>query len=498
MPIGRNRCKILTLPVMRGNYPAELTISVKQQLREVCGKIGMDFIIPEDHKYTKGIIRTDDDINAYFQSWAPMLSDIQALIVFSGDFMRERVIQDTVRQLPQDVPVFLIVNNDDPNDMKNIGDALCGTLSAHHNLRMLGRRILKCERINMHDPDILAHSLREIDKISRGIESLRNTRVAMLGINPNEFATTFTNQIKLFELGFSLHTCELLEMWGDVVLGASIDEGNEVSSELTGTIKLNTPIYRNDPRVKTSIKNLEALMPNLPAPDKVERIARCFLWVKDRFAKDRIDTAAIHCWGEFHRFFGIAPCTFAMMANALLRIPLVCEVDICHALMAKLGWEITGQAPVILDINNNAWDPRVFNVFHCSQTPANWLIQDATVCDYGSIEGAIAPQAFTGISTATASDSMTATVFQGHFLSDPVTPKRGSSGWAFVPNFPEVLDKIEKQGIHHFVAIKGYVGDMVADILEFKGIQTTNLASPLPPLTEIEAALPPIKKEQIT
>jgi hypothetical protein len=100
---------------------------------------------------------------------------------------------------------------------------------------------------------------------------------------------------------------------------------------------------------------------------------------------------------------------------------------------------MTDRCGVLLDINNNGWDPRVFNVFHCSQTPTTWIEGEAGMGDGGAIEGRMAPLAFTGVSAATASDALKATVFQGRLLPDDAG-LRGTSGWAFVPNFPDVIE----------------------------------------------------------
>jgi len=481
MAIADPRKKVLFLPVIRGNYPAALTVSVKAAVRRAADAMGVDGILPPDDAFTEGVIRTDDDVRGYHELWRPHLADIRALIVFSGDFMCERAVQDTARLLPEDTPTFLIVNNDRPDEMREgeAGDSLCGSLSVSHNLRMLGRSLVGTTRIDMHDETRLRDHLERICRVSSGIEAMRNTRVATIGVNPSDFATTFANQIKLFELGISLHPYELLDLWGDVVLGRQLDEGAEVKHELLGSVRLRWPIYRSDPRVAEVKEKLREAVPVLPDEGRVDLIARCFLWVQDLFERDHIDAGAIHCWAEHPRYFGFAPCAYAMLANRLLRKPLVCEVDACHAVMAKLGWEMTDEAPVILDINNNGWDPRVFNVFHCSQTPPNWLTGPTEVGDWGSIHGQVAPGPFTGVSAATSADAFHATVFHGHVLAMPAPP-RGSSGWTYVPNLPAVLSAVENAGIHHFVAMKGHVGADVVDALTFRGLEVVDLCTDVP------------------
>ncbi|NLF38563.1 hypothetical protein GX586_03915 [bacterium] len=489
MPIVSARNKVLFLPVIRGIYPAGMTARVTAVVKDVAAGLGIDAIFPADGAYTDGLIKTDDDTANYAAAWLPQLARIKALVVISSDFMRERVVQDTARLLPDDVPVFMMVNNDAPAELVDgkVGDSFCGSLSVHHAIRMLGRRIVRSCRTDMHDRAGVESLLSRFRKIIDGIEGLRNTRVAMLGINPGEFTTTYTNQIKLFECGFSLHSYELITLWGDTVLASLVDEGSKSCRGPFGDVKFWRPVRRNDARIPAVKDDIRKLLPGLSAGEaKVDTLARCFLWVQDTFAAERIDTGAVHCWPEFTRYFGFAPCTLAMLSNHLLRKPLACECDICHAIMMKLAWEMTGEAGVVLDLNNNGWEPRVFNAFHCSQTPPNWLTGPVDACDGGQVLGQIAPAAFTGISAATTAGGFKATVFHGRMLRRASSP-RGSSGWAFVPNLPSVLESIQECGIHHYVALKGHIGCEVADALAFRGIEPVDLSQPVPPLEDVEA-----------
>lgn len=102
------------------------------------------------------------------------------------------------------------------------------------------------------------------------------------------------------------------------------------------------------------------------------------------------------------------PCTFASLSASLLGKPLVCETDICHTIMCRLAWAMTGEPGVILDLNNPGWDPRVSSLFHCSQTPAEWISGKGEIVERTIIEG------------------------------DPNVGK--GNGWAFIPNNQDVLD----------------------------------------------------------
>ncbi len=494
MSVTSKRSKVLFLPVTRGFYNRALTQAACVTLQRVCRETGVDGTFPDAGACTEGLIHSDADVRRYFELWRADLADIKALIVFSGDFMSERAVLDTVRLLPEDVPVFLIVHNDDPGDMSmergTVGDSLCGSLSVHCNLRLLGRRVLRSARIDMGNSEVTRDVLREYVRIIDGIEVCRGMRIGLLGVNPVSFATTFANQPELFRLGFSLHTYELLELWGNAFLPGCADAG-----DLPGRLRLTSRVDPEDERLAGVREALLKMMGDVQlSAEELDVTCRCFLWVKDRFERDGIDAGAIHCWPEFEQFFGVRPCLFAMLCNVLLGKPLVCEVDACHAIMARLAWTLTGEAGVILDFNNNGWDRRVFNVFHCSQTPPNWLRGSGTAKASGEIEGRIVPVPFTGVAAATSAEACHALVFTGHFLTeDPGL--RGSSGWAFVPNLPEVLAGVETSGIHHFVAMKGNVASELAHVLRFRGLRVEDLSAEIGRIEAIEAKLPALKRD---
>lgn len=493
MAITPNRSKVLFLPVIRGFYDRSMTKRVKAAIGQAAADLGVDAIMPADDAYTDGLICADRDVRSYWGTWRADLPDVKALIAFSSDFMQERAVMDTTRLLPEDVPAFLIVNNDDPAAQvkgEPVGDTLCGSLSVHHDFRMLDRRLVASCRIDMNDAALMKAKLGECLSIIDGIEALRHMRIGLVGVNPSAFATTFTNQLELFRLGFSLHTYELLDMWGDVVLGGQLEGDADAYDGSFGNVKLLRPIRKNDSRIAAVRKQIEApgLTISIDA-SQLDLIIRSFLWIQDTFEQDFIDAGAIHCWGEFGRYFGIQSCSAMMLANLLLGKPVVCEVDACHAIMAKLANVMSGEPGVILDINNNGWDPRVFNVFHCSQTPPNWLIDRGEIAGKGIVQGLMQAVPFTAISAATSHDAFHATVFTGQFLSqDPGL--RGSSGWAFVPNCQDVLKSVEETGIHHFVAMKGHRGAQVAAALRFKGLVVEDMSCEMPALEEIETELP--------
>ncbi len=228
MPGVPSRSKVLFLPVVRGGmYDHNLTHASLANVRAAAEALGVQGIYPTKDIGADGLISGPAHVGPYYERWRADLADIKGLVIVSGDFMAERAVQDTVRLLPPDVPIFMMVNNDRPSEINpsNIGDSLCGSLSVHHNVRMLGRRIVRACRIDMTDAACVAGFFGQYAHIIDGAEKLRNMRVAMLGVNTDPFATTFVNQVKLFELGISMHTYELLSMWGDTVDGPAARAG---------------------------------------------------------------------------------------------------------------------------------------------------------------------------------------------------------------------------------------------------------------------------------
>ena len=171
MPTTDPRNEVLFLPVTRTPGMAHFTVPVKGHLQHAAQALEIDSIFPEDAKYTEGVICSDRDVRDYWRYWRTHIGDIKALVVCSGDFMAERAIQETVRLLPEDVPLFMILCNDDPKTMGsgNDGDSLCGSLSACHILRMIGREFTRVCRIDTRRSDCLEGFLREYMTIADGV-----------------------------------------------------------------------------------------------------------------------------------------------------------------------------------------------------------------------------------------------------------------------------------------------------------------------------------------
>jgi len=509
MALTMNREKVLFLPLVRSFFNPELGQRAKSAAIAAAKELKIDGIFPEGGKHTAGSICNDRDVREYYQKWKGEMDNIKALIVIGGNFMEERSFQDTFRLLPGDVPTLLIFQNDNPSSMTfaDRGDAYCGALSIHRNASMIGRGIISSRGIDMANHGALVETLKEYLRVIDGIESLRHMRVAMLGVNPVEFATTFTNQMELFRLGFSIHTYELLDLWGATVLADKL--ATEEAKKLFPGIKPTNPITSRDPRIADMRNKADGVLGHARVPeDKLNLMLRCLLWIQDTFERDCIDAGGVHCWTSFEQYFQITPCTFASLSASLLGKPLVCETDICHAIMCRLAWAMTGEPGVILDLNNSGWDPRIVSLFHCSQTPAEWItgkgeIVEQTIIEgdanvgkgnaFGAIAGDLAPVAFTGVCAATSATSFDATIFHGQILRERVD-SFGSNGWAFIPNNQDVLDVVHKQGIHHCVIMKGHMGDEVSKALAFRGVKVVNRFVPVPGIDEIEKELGPVPK----
>jgi L-fucose isomerase-like protein len=169
-----------------------------------------------------------------------------------------------------------------------------------------------------------------------------------------------------------------------------------------------------------------------------------------------------------------------MMSNQLM--PSACETDIAGVIGMYALVLASGKPSAIVDWNNNySEDPEKCVLFHCSNLPKDFFVdegvvavcsnctnKDLPVMDYqaiiagsvgkdntfGTIVGRIRPEPFTYCRVATDdfSGKMVSYVGQGKLTDDPIETF-GGYGVAHIPNLQNLLQYICEHGFEHHVAI---------------------------------------------
>jgi L-fucose isomerase-like protein len=430
----------------RGFFPHHLCESGRQTMLEVLRREQINVIAIEPGETRFGALESLEEARACADLFKQHRDEIDGILITLPNFGDERAIANTIRWAGLDVPVLIHAFNDASDQMtiKNRRDSFCGKISASNNLRQYGIPFSLTSAHTM-DPtgDDFARDLRDFAAVCRVVRSVRGLRLGQIGARPAAFNTVRYSEKLLEQSGITVETLDLSELLGWIRrLG---DADTAVTAKL------------DEMRAYTKTDGIPA--------ESLLRMAKLGA-VIDRWMTERqLVASAIQCWTSLEEFYGVVPCTcMSMMSNKLLAS--ACEADIAGVVSMFLLQQAAERPAALLDWNNNyGSDPNKGVVFHCSNLPRDFFIDQkmdyqeiiaGTVGrenTYGTIVGRVQPGPFSYCRVTT--DDLTGTIraYTGnaHFTNDTLETF-GGYGVFEIPRLQELLRYICENGFEHHVA----------------------------------------------
>lgn len=448
----------ITLGVIVGNrgfFPSHLCETGRATVLKVLEEEGIKAITLSSDETTYGSVESVSDARKCAELFKQHRSEISGVLVTLPNFGDERAIANSLRWADLNVPVLVQAFPDDPQKMSisDRRDSFCGKMSACNNLRQYG---IKYSLTNLHTVDPESESFREdlrwFTSICRVVGGLRNARIGALGARPTAFNTVRFSEKLLERSGISVETLDLSEVFGRI--GRLADDSPMVEEKLAGIKDY----------VSTKGISDEALL----------KMSKFGVVVDNWMAENQLVASAVQCWTAMEEFFGVVPCTLmSMMSNNLM--PSACETDIA-GVVGMYTLALASQKPsAIVDWNNNYGDdPDKAVIFHCSNLPKDFFVDQMIASDdipvmdyqeiiagtvgkentYGTIVGRVRSGPFTycRVSTDDLNGEMIAYVGEGELTQDPVKTF-GGYGVIRVPNLQKLLQYICENGYEHHVAL---------------------------------------------
>ncbi len=444
----------------RGFFPGHLCETGRKTIMSVLEKQGIKPILLASDATKHGAVESLADAQKCADLLKAHRDEIDGVLVTLPNFGDERAIANTLRWAGLNVPVLVQAFNDDAAKMTilNRRDSFCGKMSACNNLKQYG---VKYSLTTLHTCDPtgpeFAADLQRFVSTCKIVKKLKNARIGAIGARPAAFNTVRFSEKLLEATGITVETLDLSEVLGRIKrLG---DSDKDVQEKLAA-IKAYT---------KTDGVSADSLM----------RMAKLGL-VIDRYVADcQLSATAIQCWTSLEEFYGVTPCTLmSMMSNNLL--PSACETDIAGLVGMLILQAASGKPAALLDWNNNyGTDPNKGVVFHCSNLPKEFFIDQrmdfqeiiaGTVGKenaFGTIVGRVTPGPFTycRVSTDDANGCVAAYYGEGRFTEDRLDTY-GGYGVVEVPALQDLLGFICRNGFeHHVAATKANVVAAIDDAL---------------------------------
>lgn len=448
----------------RSYFNSALAKDVRKVLLGTLEKNGYDYVIldEEDTPTGSGSMESREDGIKCAELFKKNRDRIDGIIISLPNFGFEIGIINAIQLANLNVPILVQACDDenDKVDLDNRRDAFCGKLSVCNNLYQYGIPFTdtSLHTYSINSP-LLLEDINRFAAICRIVNSLRNARIGAIGARPAGFQTVRASEKILQRSGITVVPVDLSEILGKAELFAD-----------------------DDTRLLSRIKEIHAYA-EVPSgyDQKLLRQAKFGLAVEDWIAANDIDAVAIQCWDSLQANYGCASCiTMSMLGDKL--IPSACEVDIAGAISMYVLMLASGNAPALLDWNNNFAEERNKCVCtHCGNFPKSFVKNNlklgnlgvlsrtmGTENTFGAVLGKVTAGPFTyfRISTDDPKGCIKSYLGEGKLTDDPYGMD-GCIAVTEVPNLQQLMKYMCKNGFEHHVAMcRGNVQDIILEAVE--------------------------------
>lgn len=443
----------------RDIFSAKLGLEAREILLPKIEALGHDYVILPVDATVSGSVDTYEDGKKCATLFRQNSDKIDGIIIVLPNFSNELGIVNAIKLSGLNVPI-LVQAIDDDNDKVDVysrRDAFCGKISVCNNFYQYG---IKFTDTSLHtyplNSDLFDADVQKFAGICRVTNGLRNARIGAIGARPAAFQTVRASEKILQASGITVITVDLSE-----ILGAA----NKVSLQ-SADLKWKLSEIKEYGKIATTVHE-----------DKIVRQAKFGIAVENWLKANDIDASTIECWDSLQHNYGCSSClTMSMLGEKLM--PSACEVDIAGSVSMYALMLASGQAPALLDWNNNFGTDRNKCVCtHCSNYPKSFMKNDLEIGSldvlgtvlgsedtFGAVKGKVAAGDFSffRMSTDDPKGIIKSYLGKGKFTDEPYGMD-GGIAVSQVDNLQGLLKHICKNGYEHHVAM---VRGNVVDILE--------------------------------
>ena len=449
----------------RAYFNSELACDVRRQLLQTLDRLDYEYIIlPEDATPTgSSSIETREDGLKVARQFREHRDEIDGIVVSLPNFGFEIGIINAISDADLCVPVMVQACDDenDKVDLDSRRDAFCGKISVCNNLYQYGIPFTDTtlHTYSIYSP-LLAQDLQRFAAVCRVVNGLRHCRIGQIGTRPLGFNTCRASEKLLQQSGITVVPADLSEI---LFAAQKIGDDDPKLEEMCSRI-------HNYARVPEAYR------------EKLRLQAKFSVAVEQWIAANDVQAVAIQCWDSLEQNYGCAACvTMSMLSDKLL--PAACETDLAGAVSMYALALASGQAPALLDWNNNFAEERNKCVCtHCGNFPRGFIGNDdlklgplgvlgrtlGKVNTFGAVYAKVSegPFTFFRISTDDTRGCIKAYLGKGDITNAPYGMD-GCIAVTKVENLQRLMKYICKNGFEHHVAMcRTDVVDIVREAIE--------------------------------
>ncbi len=430
----------------RGFFPGDLVASAREEVREAVQSAGCDTLeLPAD--LTRfGAVESIDEGLKYAKFLEEHRGEYDGVILSLPNFGDESGAATALKDCG--VPILIQAYPDEAGKM-NVSqrrDAFCGKISIADVFGQSGIKFTVFEPHTCHpnSPEF-SEQLVTFAQVCNIVKKMKRLNVGSIGIRPTAFKTIRYDEVALQKQGINVEAFDLYQLFD---LYHKVDSQSAAFAEAQVKIRKSSDVSR------------------VPQ-DRMEKITRLYLAIKELVRQYHLDAVGIRCWSDMQEVIGITPC----LVNGILSmegIPVACETDICNAIAMVALQAAAGESALIMDWNNNFGnDPNKCILFHCGNVPPSQMAGSGTVTSHALIDkgrdievgwgcnqGRVRQGPLTYLSSKTSDGKLSFYIGEGRVTDDPIEDAFfGCAGVVEIPNLQKVLLGVCKNGYRHHVSL---------------------------------------------
>jgi len=463
--IEQRKVRIGFIPANRGFFSDELAARMRGQTVDVLEAVGVEVIVPSGSDTKVGCVETLDDaikVGRMFRDRA-----VDGILVSAVNFGDEQGVALTIRESGLKVPILIAGCQEEEvlTMSTERRDSFCGLLSIGEAIRQLGLPYSVPEvPICFPTDESFKGTVGRFVAVCRVVGGIRGARYGQVGARPDAFWTCRYNEKALQELGVTVVTLDLSEVFGDVAR------------------------LRTSPTVKKTIADIKATLDCSGVDDAcLVKIAKFEIVLRRFIEEKQLDGLGIQCWTSIQQNLGICSCsTMSRLDDE--GVPCACEADIMGTLSMHALQLASGGPSCLADWNNlHNEDPELANCWHCGVFPASWAKTGKAKFGYQRIiandvgkENAYGVVEFVmkdGPVTLCRATQDNQGAFEVALIEGAVEPNKaetfGSYGWVRIPKLQKFYrDVLLRHFPHHVAMNRAHVGNVLweafGNYLDFK------------------------------
>ncbi|MFP4053433.1 MAG: L-fucose/L-arabinose isomerase family protein [Phycisphaerae bacterium] len=449
----QTKLKLGFIPANRGFFSDKLAAQMRKETIDTLREAGASVVVPSTKDTKVGCVETREEavkVGRMFRD-----QQVQGVVVSAVNFGDEQGVAIALMEAGLDVPVLIVGCQEEgpltPDADRR--DSFCGLLSIGEALRQLDIPYSIPEvPICFPTDESFRATVERFVGVCRVVDGVRTARYGQVGTRPDAFWTCRYSEKALQEIGPTIVTLDLSEVFG----------GMERMKTDAAVKRVITDIKKN---IDTSAVSEEILV----------KIAKLELFLK-RFIDDNdLDGLGIQCWTSIQENMGICSCT-TMSRFDDRGIPCACEADMLGTLSMHALQLASGGPSCLADWNNvHNDDPELVNCWHCGVFPASWAKGTPKMGCQEIIAGTTGRENAMGVVEFVMQDGPVTlcratqdnegihkvALMEGAVEPNPATTF-GSYGWVRLPGIQDFYRDVLLRNFPHHVAMnRAHVGNVL-------------------------------------